>query len=190
MFTTRLNMNNTNLDRISVTKLLGLWISEDLSWDLNTKAICRKAYSRLSMLTKLKYVGVSIEDLLEIYVLFIRSITEYCAVAFHSSLTLEQTSNLERIQKTCLKVILNDNYISYGSALEMTGLETLQDCREKRCLNFARKCVAHPTNQCFFPLNNIHYREKFCVNHARTATYEKSTIPYCQRLLNSYFSSL
>ena len=32
-----------------------------------------KAYARLSMLTKLKYVGVGIEVLINIYVLFIRS---------------------------------------------------------------------------------------------------------------------
>ena len=51
------------------------------------------------MLTKLKYIGVSTEDLIEIYVLFIRSLTEYCATAFHSSLTLEQSRDIERIQK-------------------------------------------------------------------------------------------
>ena len=89
-FATRLTINNSKLDRISVTKILGVWLSEDLSWDRNTKEMCRRAYSRMSMLTKLRYVGVSIEDLIEIYVLFIRSITEYCTTAFHSSLTVEQ----------------------------------------------------------------------------------------------------
>ena len=34
------------------------------------------------------------EDLIDIYILFIRSITEYCAVAFHSSLTQEQSNKL------------------------------------------------------------------------------------------------
>ena len=196
-FTTRLSINDNQLDRISVTKLLGLCISEDLSWEQNTKNICRKAYSRISILTKLKYVGVSTEDLLDIYVLFIRSTTEYCAVAFHSSLTVEQTTDIERIQKTCLKIILNDSYTSYSDALRITGLDTLQDRREKRCLSFARKCLAHPVNKRLFPRNkntnkndNIRCREKFTVNFARTAAYEKSTIPYCQRLLNSYFSSL
>ena len=32
-------------------------------------------------------MGVSFEDLLYIYVLFIRNVTEFCAVAFYSSLT-------------------------------------------------------------------------------------------------------
>ena len=60
----------------------------------------KKAYSRLSVISKLKYVGVSTEDLLDVYVLFIRSIVEYCAVVWHSSLTSEQSNSLEMIQKT------------------------------------------------------------------------------------------
>ena len=63
-------------------------------------------YSRLSMLTRLKYVGVNTEDLLEVYKLFIRSIIEYCSVVYHSRLTEEQSNKIERIQKTCLRVIL------------------------------------------------------------------------------------
>ena len=124
-FATRLTLNNQTLDKISVTKLLGIWISEDLSWSRNCQEICQKAYSRLSIITRLKYVGVGFEDLLDIYILFIRSVTEYRAVAFHSSLTGQQSDKLEKIQKTCLKVILGEMYISYSAALEMCGLKTL-----------------------------------------------------------------
>ena len=79
----------------------------------------------MSILTKLRYIGVNIEDLIQIYILFIRSITEYCSVAFHSLLTVEQANDIERIQKTSLKVILGELYINYQVALEMCGLKTL-----------------------------------------------------------------
>ena len=75
-FATRLKINGINLERIQATKVLGVWVSEDLSWTRNYQEICIKSYSRLSMLTKLKYVGVSIEDLIDIYILYIRSLTE------------------------------------------------------------------------------------------------------------------
>ena len=147
----------------------------------------------MSMLTKLRYVGVSIEDLIEIYILFIRSITEYCSVAFHSSLTVEQANDIERIQRISLKVILAENYIDYSAALEMCGLQSLYDRREQRCLKFAQKCIKHPINRRLFPLNpnieslhDIRSREKFVVNFARTESYRKSAIPYCQRLLNQH----
>ena len=117
-FATRLAVNDVNLEKISVTKLLGVWIAEDLSWSRNCQEICVKSYSRLSMITKLRYVGVSKDDLLDIYILFIRSITEYCAVSFHSSLTQQQSNKLEKIQKTCLKVIMGDEYQDYSIALK------------------------------------------------------------------------
>ena len=181
------------MERIQATKVLGVWVSENLSWAKNCQEICVKSYSRLSMLTKLKYAGTSIEDLIEIYILFIRSVTEYCSVAFHSSLTLEESNKLERVQKTCLKIILGEMYIDYDSALQMCGLETLHTRRETRCLNFSLKCIKHSRNQRLFPVNNrIHgqglpSKEVFEVNWARTEKYKKSAIPFCQRLLNDHF---
>ena len=190
-FMTQLTINNTYLEKVNVSKLLGVWISEDLSWSRNCQEICRKAYSRLSMITKLKYAGAKMEDLLDIYVLFIRSITEYCAVAFHSSLTTEQSNKLEQIQKVCLRIILGDMYISYASALEMTGLKPLSERREDRCLDFAQKCIKHPRNSRLFPLKqptdySMRASDKFKVNFASKDYYKNSSIPYCQRLLNDF----
>jgi hypothetical protein len=63
----------------------------------------------MSMLTKLMYVVVSTEDLIDILILFVSSLTEYCTVAFHSSLTVAQATSIERNQKTSLIVVLGDN---------------------------------------------------------------------------------
>ena len=122
----------------------------------------------------------------------IRSLTEYCSVAYHSSLTVGQATDLERIQKTCLKVILGENYIDYQSALEMTGLQSLHDRREDRCLKFALKALKHPRNGKMFPKNTnnskqVRNREIFKVNFAHTEQYRKSAIPYCQRKLNEHY---
>ena len=85
--------------------------------------------------------------------------------------------------------------MSYEAALEMTGLQTLHDRREKRCLDFASKCLKHPVNKRMFPLNknleadrmDVRNREKFEVNFARTEKYRMSAIPFCQRKLNTHF---
>ena len=149
----------------------------------------------MSMITKLKYVGVTIEDLIDIYILYIRSITEYCSVVYHSRLTNEDSDKIERIQKTCLKVILGEMYVGYQAALEMCGLKTLWSRREKRCLDFSTKCVKHEKNKRLFPRNSRTFgqcqqtKESFEVNWARTEAYRTSTIPYCQRMLNSHLSS-
>ena len=190
-FSTRLEINGQKLDRIAVTQLVGVWISEDMSWTRNTKEICKKAYARLSLITKLKYVGVKRDDLLDIYILFIRSVTEYCAVVFHSSLTQEDNRKLEQIQKTCLKVILGADYNDYTSALEICNLQTLAERREKRCLDFSLRCLKHPKNSRLFPENpnfsdRVRGSEPYIVNFASTERYKKSAIPYCQRILNQH----
>ena len=192
-FQTRLTMNGDKIDRQEYVKILGVWLSEDIGdWTKNTSEICRKAFSRMGMLSKLKYVGVPIEDLIEIYCLFIRSTAEYCSAVFATSLTVEQDRKLTTIEKTALRIFLQDNYISYKAALEMTGLSSLGDQRAAHLLSFSRRASKHPVHgPRMFPPNpnlldnhNIRNREKFQVNFSRGAAYFKSTIPTAQRLLN------
>lgn len=188
---TRLTVNNSKIDQKHVSKILGCWVDEDAGkWVTNTKELCKSAYSRISMLTKLKYVGVSTEDLIEIYTLFIRSRAEYVSVVWHSSLTAEQTKKIENIQKTSLKVILGPDYIDYPTALEWCGLTELSTRRRSRCLAFAKSSLKYPVGERMFPLNpnndqNVRSREKFEVNFAHTENYRNSAVPYCQRLLNA-----
>ena len=180
-FATRLNIEGTKLDRVDECKLLGVWLTSDLKWERNTREMTRKAYSRMSMITKLKYVGVCQEDLFEVYIVFIRSLLEYCAVVWHSRLTKEQQNSLERVQKSCLRVILGEQYDGYENALQVCGLETLYSRREDRCLAFAKSCLKHPVHKRLFPLNpskqhDLRDKQKFVVNFATASTYQDSTI--------------
>ena len=192
-FVTRLSIDGQNIQQKEACKVLGVWISQDAgNWEKNTKEICKSAYSRVSMLSKLKYVGVKMQDLFEIYSLFIRSRTEYCDVAFHSTLTQEQSRKIENIQKTSFKIILQEEYINYKSACDISGFSPLYKRREDRCLSFARRCLRTDEMAKYFPLTpdlpnlDLRVKEKFQVNFAHGEKYLKSTIPYCQRKLNEY----
>ena len=185
-YATRLTINSTDIDRKKVTKLLGVWLEESGKWDVNTKEILKKAYARVSMLTKLKYAGVNTEELLHNYKQFVRVMLEYCSVAWHSSLSEQQSCSL--------RVILGENFISYEAALEMTGLRKLSDRRQSRCLDYGLKSLMHSDNKRYFPKNpnldltlTARTREHFKVNVGRTAQCKNSAIPYIQRLLNEHF---
>jgi hypothetical protein len=189
-FATRLTVNGKLLERKEAVKICGVWLQEDGSWEKNTKELCRKAYARLGMLTKLKYAGVGVEDLVQLYKMFIRSRLEFCGVAFHSGLTQQQSDSLERCEAVCLRVILQESYVSHDAACEMLGLERLAVRRQARCLSYSLKALKHPQNLRMFPRNpnidiDFRSREPFTVNFGRTEAYRRSTIPYCQRLLNS-----
>ena len=116
---------------------------------------------------------------------------------WHSSLTQENGNNIERVQKTALKIILRDNYNTYESALKETKLQSLSDRREMLCLNFAKKCLKNEHTQNLFPLNPKHncsmdrlpthakfFHEKYQVRFANTDRFRKSPVIYMQHLLN------
>ena len=76
----------------------------------------------------------------------------------------------------------------------MTGLVTLYQRREERCLAFALKAIKHPLNSRMFPLNpdtgqDTRTPEMFTVNFAHTDAYKLSSIPDNQRRLNQYFQT-
>ena len=106
---------------------------------------------------------------------------------------MAQSQAIERVQKTCIRVILEENYKTYTDGLELTGLELLNERREKRCIQFGLKCLVHPIQKRMFPANpkldeghSIRSQEHFVVNKARTDSYNMSDIPYIQRKLNLY----
>ena len=115
---------------------MGVLLTEDLKFEKNTQDICKRSFARITMITKLKFVGVQCHDLVDIYKLFIRSLLEYCCVSWHSSLTKEQSYDIERVQHTALKVILCEEYEDYENALITCNLETLYSRHEKICLTF------------------------------------------------------
>ena len=75
-FATRLYLDNTLLETIVETKLLGTIIQSDLKWSKNTEMIVKKGYQRMLILHKLYAFNVADCDLVNIYNLYIRSILE------------------------------------------------------------------------------------------------------------------
>ena len=88
------------------TKLLGTIITDDLKWNLNTMNIVKKANARMELVRKMASFGTSVDDLKNIYFLFIMSLLE------HSGLTEENSNDLERVQKLAVKIILGEEYVS------------------------------------------------------------------------------
>ena len=107
-FSTRLFLNQKKLDELDECRLLGVILTNDLSFEKNSEQIVKNAYCRMIMLRKLSEFCVPIEDMLNIYILYIRSAAEQSFVVWHSSLTEEEHTDLERIQKVAPRIILQD----------------------------------------------------------------------------------
>jgi hypothetical protein len=59
-----------------VVKILGIQISKDLKWDVHIGDIIKSAGGRLYMLSTLKRFGLSLKDLMTIYVGFVRPLLD------------------------------------------------------------------------------------------------------------------
>ena len=119
--------------------------------------------------------------------MYIRSILEHSCQVWHFSITEDENSDLERVQKTACKIILKENYTCYEDARKILKLETLHERRDTLCLKFAKKCVKHEKAKDIFPLNTnmkTHHGNQFKVQHAKRARLLNSTVPQLQRALN------
>ena len=189
-FRTRLHISNSLIEQVNETRLLGVVISDDLSWKSNTKILVRKANSRMIIIRKLLEFEVKTEDLLTIYILFIRSIIEQSSVVWSSSLTCDEMASFERIQKIALRLIFGPKYGCYENALNLANLPTIENRYHMLLLRFALKCSKNPkTANMFPPARNIEKtrsHEKYQVPMARKERYFKSAIPTMARLLNEH----
>jgi hypothetical protein len=69
------------IERVTAFKLLGVTITNDLSWNEHVGTICAKAGRRLHLLTLLKLSSVPCGDMLQYYKSVIRPVIEYAAAS-------------------------------------------------------------------------------------------------------------
>ena len=75
---------------------------------------------------------------------------EFSCELWHSSLSKTNETDIERVQKSALKVILKNKYQDYESALKLLDMESIKERRSKLCLKFAKKMLI----SLFMPLNH------------------------------------
>ena len=184
-FTTRLQINGKPLEEVKTKKLLGTIVSSDLTWWENTNFIVKKAYQRLEIIRKLYEFNIPINDLVQIYTIYVRSILEFNCCVWHFNITKEESSEIERVQKIALKLILKGQYLSYQQALDQTKLCTLENRRVMLCKRFAIKSAKNKATAGMFPLDNTRHSNKYKVTFARSSRLLNSAIPQMQRILNS-----
>ena len=120
-------------------------------------------------------------------------ILEFGVPAWHGAITYNERLDIERVQKVALHIILGDKYDNYKSALELSGLETLEDRRDKLCLKFAKKAERNPKHMKWFKQRpktaTRNNNPKYWNVIARTDRLKKSPIPYLTNILNEHYDS-
>ncbi len=124
-------VSDSVIERVDEFKLLGIVIRADLNWSAHVRYMLTKASKRIFVITFLARSCISVADLLTVYCAIVRSVLEYASPVWHCGLSNSQSSEIERVQKRCLKIIFS--LLSYAEALAISGLERLSIRRDQAC---------------------------------------------------------
>ena len=192
--TPNMTIDDVPLKFVKFAKILGIWLQDDLKWEKQTKEMLKKANSRMYMLRNLKRFGFTSDELAVIYKGYVRPLLEYGDVVWGSSLTCDQGTTLEKVQRRACKIMLGKKYSSYTDAVEKCGLDTLSERRKNHSKKFAKSLPDCNRTSTLMPptRQSVHGRELRNSNSisllpCRTERFRKSPIPYFTDLLNNKF---
>ena len=137
-------LGEQSLTKVRSYKLLGIWFDDDLKWKTNTEYITKKAAKRLYFMKILKSYNAPKEALKMFYVAVVRSVLEYGAQVWNGGLTMEQSEDIERIQKRALRIMYPE--LKYHEALMESNLKTLTDRRDDMCVQLI-KDMSNPNHK-------------------------------------------
>ena len=174
-------------------KILGTLVTDRMSWDENCQHLIKKVNARMQLLRNIQSFGATHSEMVHLWTVFCRSVLEQSCAVWHSSLTQENTDDLERTQKSFCKIVLQENYTTYESALLKLDLETLQERRESLQLKFAKSGIKYEKLSDLLPetkrisKTETRNQENFKVDFANTERLKRSSIITMQRQLNTDF---
>ena len=129
-------VGSTLIEKVSCYKLLGVHLSDNLTWNEHVNHIVKKGSKWLYVIHTLKKCGLTDRQLILVYCSIIRSVLEYASPAW-AGLTQYLTDQIESIQKRALKIIFPS--LCYEDALKKSGLILLCQRREDACITFLKR---------------------------------------------------
>ena len=169
-------------------KMLGVIVSSNLKWRNNTNYICSKARRKLWLLRRLQPLGLSVQELFDVYSKEIRSILEFAVPVWHSGISKKEASEIEAIQKLAFRIILGQAYSGYSSACALLSTEPLKQRRQKICYKFTIKNIKSENNL-FTLIDSSHNLRKIRniikEYKCHTSRFQRSSLPFLAKLANS-----
>ena len=146
------------------------------------------------MLRRLKVLGATESELLDVYDKQVRSVLELAVPVWQPALTLKESNQIESVQKTAFCIILGNQYENYENALNLLGHVQLSIRREKCAKKLPRSVRKNPQYSNLFcteingPSKTRPSKKKrsnqLKTVPTRTYRYKNSPLHYMTKLLN------
>ena len=188
--------NNARIKSGENMKILGFTFDSRPNANCHVERLIERFYSRLWTLRFLKRSGLKQDALLAIYNCVLRSAVEYCSAVYHSMIPGILAEKLEKIQRQALKIIYGwDEDI--GRIMEVKGIETLEERREKKVLSFALKNEEKERfGKKWFKKSLETHREvregtrsKYRMPLCRTERMKNNPVTYMTKILNEHYGT-
>ena len=181
-----LTMLNEDITEVETHKHLGIILSGDGSWHHHIEFIKTKAWQRVNIMRKLKYL-LNRKSLEIIYTSFIRPILEYANVIWDNCTEYEK-QDLEKIQNEAGRIATGcTKLVSLRDLYKETGWDTLSTRRNNQKLLLFYKMINNLTPSYLaslvpaYVLDSSNYNLRNSNNlrsiHARTQLYSASFLP-------------
>ena len=175
-------IGDRTIERVTVTKLVGVHIQSDLKWDIHVSYMVSKASKKLHFLSTLKKSRMNSKDLVNFYTSIVRSQLEYAAPVFATSLPNCLVEKLESIQKRAMFIIFPG--LDYIEALKKANIVTLEERRMNICKTFFQsiQCQDSVLNYLLPKQRQSNYclrkKTKYDKTKCKTNRFKNSFIPY------------
>ena len=173
-------------------KILGFTFGRRPTMHAHIETIRRKYAARSWSLIHLKRAGIPKAVLCQVFSSMIRPVIEYASVVYHSMLCEDLNEEIERFQRSALKIIYGFK-VSYSDALRLSGLQRLEKRREKLMLDFALKAEKDSRYGKWFPPHptynhNIRKPMKYVEAFANRDRLKNSPVIYMRKMLNQFYA--
>ncbi len=102
---TPITIEKTPVERVNSFKLLGVHITEDLTWSSHTDAVLKKAHQCLFFLRRLRKFGTSPSILRSFYTCTVESILTGCITAWFGNSTAGNRKALQRVVRNARHIV-------------------------------------------------------------------------------------
>lgn len=172
-------VNNQELECVESAKLLGVTISNNLTWNMHIDQIIKKASKRMYFLIQLKRANVARHELILFYTSCIRSVMTYASPAFFYALPLYLKKDLENVEKRALSIICPG--LAYRKALELSNIMSINDYIASLCKKTFLSIANDPAHRLHNMLQssgpscyNLRCKRRFAIPKCKTERFKNS----------------
>lgn len=182
-------LNNTELEIVSSHRYLGIMLNENIDWDEQWKKVHNNIKSVPYLLKRLKQLGHTQPNLLQVYRSYAISHLIYSAPIL-TSCSAAAKREIQHFHKNALHIIGID--VTNSSSFNI--IFDIEELLDRICINILKKILADSCHPITSKLTHTNSRNPnrflYALNTAKTTTYQKSFIQKYLRILRDGVSDL